>query len=109
MFPCFPFRAADLSPLQGLTRLRVLHISGAKALTLAPLARLPALEDLSMQGAPVTAEQREELRPMCEREDRVMVRFTPESTFETPPRHIYQDTDIATISHGLGATLPWKP
>ena len=61
-----------------------------------------------MQGAPVTPEQREELRVMCEREDRVMVRFTPEGTFETPPRHIYQDTDISTVAHGLGNTLPWK-
>ena len=61
-----------------------------------------------MQGAPVTPDQRAELRPMCEHEDRVMVRFTPEATFETPPRHISQDTDLSTISHGLGATLPWK-
>ena len=61
-----------------------------------------------MQGSPVTPEQREELRVMCEREDRVMVRFTPSATFETPPRHIYKDTDISTVAHGLGNTLPWK-
>jgi hypothetical protein len=36
-----------------------------------------------------------------------MLRITPYSTFESPPRHVYTPDDIEGLTHGLGASLPW--
>ncbi len=61
-----------------------------------------------MSGVPTPESKRPELAEMARKEKRVVIRITPESSFETPPRHIYADTDISTITHSLGATLPWN-
>ena len=48
------------------------------------------------------------LEKMVRDEHRVVARITPEATFETPPRHIEPDTDINTVTHGLGNTIAWN-
>ena len=36
-------------------------------------------------------------------EGRVVVRITPYSTFESPPRHVYEPNDVASLTHDYGA------
>lgn len=60
-----------------------------------------------MAEGPVSEEKRAELVDMAEREKRVRLRIKPYATFETPPRHVYKDEDIDTLTHGYGANLPW--
>lgn len=63
----------------------------------------------TMAGSPMP----EEVRPMVEegarREQRVVLRLSPYSTFESPPRHVASADDVnETLLHSLGAALPWK-
>lgn len=60
-----------------------------------------------MAGQPMPPAERERVYELARKEGRVVVRVTPESTFESPPRHVYQPDDVKTLSHGFGATLPW--
>jgi Leucine-rich repeat (LRR) protein len=53
---------ADLSPLAGLARLKELWLNDTKVADLSPLMKLPALELLSVQGAPVPEAQVKELQ-----------------------------------------------
>src|SRR5262245_53023676 len=53
-----------------------------------------------------------EVRPMIEEgaraEKRVVLRLTPYSTFESPPRHVHSAADVGPeLRHDLGAVLPW--
>jgi len=73
-----------------------------------------ATVDLMMRIAGVMAgnPMPDEVRPMVEegarREQRVVLRLTPLSTFESPPRHVSSASDVdESLLHGLGATLPW--
>ncbi len=36
-----------------------------------------------------------------------MLRATPYATFETPPRHVYQPSDVDTLSHFIGTSMDW--
>ena len=60
-----------------------------------------------MSGQAPSAEDMPKIEAMCRDEHRVVARITPEATFETPPRHVYADTDLNTVTHGLGNTLAW--
>jgi nitroimidazol reductase NimA-like FMN-containing flavoprotein (pyridoxamine 5'-phosphate oxidase superfamily) len=70
------------------------------------LALMKRITEL-MSGVPPTEEDGAKIAQMCLDEHRVVARITPVSTFETPPRHIHSDTDISTLTHGLGNTIAW--
>ena len=61
-----------------------------------------------MAGRDMPEAERAHIRDLARKEARVVVRVRPVSTFETPPRHVYELADVKTISHGYGATLPWN-
>jgi PPOX class probable F420-dependent enzyme len=70
--------------------------------------------DLAMRIAGVMAGEAmpEEVRPLIAegvtREDRVVLRLTPYTTFETPSRHVHSVEDINEgLTHGLGVNMPW--
>jgi hypothetical protein len=44
---------------------------------------------------------------MVDDEQRVVIRVTPYATFETPPRHVYQMSDIDTLTHFTSTSMPW--
>ena len=53
-------------------------------------------------------DEREKLRKLAIEEERCVIRIVPETTFETPPRHVHNSEDVDTLSHWLGNTLPWN-
>jgi PPOX class probable F420-dependent enzyme len=61
-----------------------------------------------MAEQPMPEKERDDLRKLAREEGRVVIRIKPESTFETPPRHVYKPEDVKTLTHWLGASLPWK-
>ncbi len=38
---------------------------------------------------------------------RVVLRLTPYATFETPPPHVFEETDLPLLAHPTNAALPW--
>jgi PPOX class probable F420-dependent enzyme len=60
-----------------------------------------------MSGQPLPEAARPGVEAMAEKEGRVVVRITPEASFETPPKHLYAGDDGSKLDHGLGQTLPW--
>jgi hypothetical protein len=62
-----------------------------------------------MAEQPMPEDERVKLRELAIEEQRCVIRVKPDSTFETPPRHVYNPEDVATLTHTLGATLPWEP
>lgn len=61
-----------------------------------------------MAGQPMPPEVRPMVEEGARRENRVVLRLRPYATFESPPRHVHSADDIGeTLTHGLGATLPW--
>ena len=60
-----------------------------------------------MAEQPMPDDEREKLRKLAIEEQRCVIRIKPESTFETPPRHVYEPGDVETLSHTLGATQLW--
>ncbi len=70
-------------------------------------------EDLLIRICELMAEQpmpdaeRSKLIDLAREERRVVVRIRPYSTFESPPRHVYSPEDVANLTHGYGASLPW--
>jgi PPOX class probable F420-dependent enzyme len=60
-----------------------------------------------MSGNPLPDAARPAVRAMAEKEKRVVVRVTPQATFETPPKHLNAGDDGSNLDHGLGNTLPW--
>ena len=69
---------------------------------------LIAIVELMASGKTMPDKERADLRALGAKEGRVVVRIKPESTFETPPRHVYKPDDVKTLSHWLGNTLPWN-
>lgn len=61
-----------------------------------------------MSGEPVPKSARPAVEAMAEKEGRVVIRITPESTFETAPKHLVAGGDGSNLQHGLGNTLPWS-
>jgi len=61
-----------------------------------------------MSGEKLPEKARPAVQAMAEREKRVVIRVTPQATFETPPKHLYAGDDGSRLDHGLGNTLPWS-
>lgn len=60
-----------------------------------------------MAGEEVPASRHPQIRQLAEDEHRVVIRVRPYATFETPPRHVYQMSDIDTLSHFTSTSMPW--
>jgi len=60
-----------------------------------------------MAQKPMPEPERVELRKLARKEGRVVVRITPQSTFESPPRHVFETEDVKTLAHDYGASIPW--
>jgi len=43
------------------------------------------------------------------KEDRVKLRLRPYATFMTPPRHVYSEADMPTLTHWTSTSMPWHP
>jgi PPOX class probable F420-dependent enzyme len=67
------------------------------------LARVVGL----MAGETVPASRLPQIRQMARDEQRVVIRVRPYSTFETPPRHVWQMTDLDTLTHHTSTSMPW--
>jgi PPOX class probable F420-dependent enzyme len=74
-----------------------------QALAVDVLSRVVGL----MAGQEVPAGRRPQLEQMAQDEQRVVIRVRPYSTFETPPRHVWQMADIDTLTHFTSTSLPW--
>jgi PPOX class probable F420-dependent enzyme len=62
-----------------------------------------------MAGEPLD----ESLRPLvaegAKHEGRVVLRLLPYATFETPPRHVHDESDVnASLTHWTSASVPWN-
>jgi PPOX class probable F420-dependent enzyme len=60
-----------------------------------------------MAGEPVPDERREQIAEMARKEQRVVIRVTPYATFETPPRHVHDMSDLDTLTHFTSSSQPW--
>ena len=62
-----------------------------------------------MAGAPLDESVRSLVEEGAEQEGRVVLRLRPYATFETPPRHVHDESDInASLTHWTSASLPWN-
>ena len=61
-----------------------------------------------MSGNLIPEAARPAVEAMAEKEDRVVVRVSPEFTFYTPPVHLNAGDDGSKLEHGYGRRLPWK-
>lgn len=61
-----------------------------------------------MAEQPMPESERQDLRKLADEEGRVVVRIKPYATFESPPRHVYNPDDVATLTHDYGANIPWN-
>ena len=60
-----------------------------------------------MSGNAIPEDARPIVEEMARREERVVIRFSPESTFYTPPAHLNAGDDGSKLKHGYGRRLPW--
>ncbi|HTS98882.1 MAG TPA: pyridoxamine 5'-phosphate oxidase family protein [Streptosporangiaceae bacterium] len=60
-----------------------------------------------MAGEEVPESRRPQIERMAEDEERVVIRVTPYATFETPPRHVYEMSDLDTLTHFTSTSMPW--
>ncbi|MCU1353828.1 MAG: Pyridoxamine 5-phosphate oxidase [Acidimicrobiales bacterium] len=60
-----------------------------------------------MAGNPLDASIRPLVAEGAQREDRVVLRLRPYATFETPPRHVEQESDITGLTHWTSSSQPW--
>jgi PPOX class probable F420-dependent enzyme len=60
-----------------------------------------------MAGEEVPDSRRPQIEQMVDDEKRVVIRVTPYATFVTPPRHVYQMSDIDTLTHYTSTSVPW--
>jgi len=61
-----------------------------------------------MSGRPVPETAKPMVEATTKREDRLVVRVTPEATFYTPPVHLDAGNDGSKLQHGYGESLPWR-
>src|SRR5215471_1176358 len=59
-----------------------------------------------MAGKPMPESARENAAETAKREKRIILRLRPYATFETPPRHVYNEQDTIGLAHWLGKLLP---
>ena len=60
-----------------------------------------------MAGEEVPESRHPQIKKMADEENRVVIRVKPYATFETPPRHVYQMSDIDTLTHVTSTSMPW--
>jgi PPOX class probable F420-dependent enzyme len=60
-----------------------------------------------MSGNPIPESARPVVEEMAKREDRVVLRVSPEFTFYTPPVHLNAGDDGSKLEHGYGQRQPW--
>ena len=60
-----------------------------------------------MAGHPLPPEARADAEEMCRRERRVVLTLSPYATFQTPPRHVREATDLKGLTHWVSTSLPW--
>jgi hypothetical protein len=61
-----------------------------------------------MAGKPLDASVRPLVAQGAQKEGRVVLRLRPYATFETPPRHVYDESDInPSLTHWTSTSLPW--
>ena len=60
-----------------------------------------------MAGHPMPPEARADAEEMCRREHRVVLTLTPYATFQTPPRHVREASDLQGLTHWTSTSLPW--
>jgi hypothetical protein len=60
-----------------------------------------------MSGQPLPDGARPVVRAMAEKEDRVVIRCRPYSTFAQPPRHLHQNDQREEITHWITAAMSW--
>jgi PPOX class probable F420-dependent enzyme len=60
-----------------------------------------------MAGSPMPESVRPGIAEGAKREGRVVLRLRPYATFYTPPRHVYSEADLASLTHEASTTLPW--
>lgn len=56
----------------------------------------------------IADESRARVREMGIAEGRVVIRVTPYATFETPPRHVYNEGDLDTLTHWTSSPIAWR-
>jgi PPOX class probable F420-dependent enzyme len=62
-----------------------------------------------MAGAPLDESVRPLVADGAKKEGRVVLRLRPYATFETPPRHVNNESDInSSLTHWTSASLPWN-
>jgi PPOX class probable F420-dependent enzyme len=60
-----------------------------------------------MSGQEVPDSRRPQIEQMAREEERVVIRVRPYSTFETPPRHVREMSDLDGLTHFTSTTMPW--
>jgi hypothetical protein len=60
-----------------------------------------------MAGHPMPPDARADAEQMCRREHRVVLTLSPYATFQTPPRHVREATDLKGLTHWTSTSLPW--
>jgi PPOX class probable F420-dependent enzyme len=60
-----------------------------------------------MAGRSLSEAARGEVEEMARREERVVLRLRPYATFATPPRYVDREEDLAGLTHGTSASVPW--
>jgi PPOX class probable F420-dependent enzyme len=61
-----------------------------------------------MSGQPLPKEARRLVEEMARREDRVLIRLSPEWSVYSPPVHLNAGDDGSKLQHGLAPRLPWR-
>ena len=60
-----------------------------------------------MSGTPLPDTARPAVEAMAQKEDRVVLRCRPYSTFAQPPRHLHQNDQQEELTHWVTASMPW--
>lgn len=61
-----------------------------------------------MAGKPLDESVRPLVAEGAQNEGRVVLRLRPYETFETPPRHVNNESDVnASLTHWTSASVPW--
>jgi len=60
-----------------------------------------------MSGTPIPEGARPAVEAMAKKEDRVVLRCRPYSTFAQPPRHLHSNDQAEAITHWVTASMPW--
>jgi hypothetical protein len=61
-----------------------------------------------MSGNPIPKEARPFVEEMARRENRVLIRLSPDWSVYSPPVHLNAGDDGSKMQHGLAARMPWK-